>query len=117
APRSVVLATAVGVLMGTWSSAQAQLEEIIVTAERREMSLQDTPISVIAFSGDNLELRGVRDMMELATIAPNLDIKGARGSGNTSPIFQIRGVSGGGGATGERSVGFYLDNVFMPRTT
>jgi hypothetical protein len=52
-------------------------------------------------------------MFELATIAPNLDIKGSRGTGNTSPTFQIRGISGGGGATGERSVGYYVDNVFM----
>ena len=100
------------------STAQAQqLEEIIVTAERRELNLQDTPISVMSFEGEALELRGVDDMFELATIAPNLDIKGARGVGNTSPTFQIRGISGGGGATGERGVGFYVDNVFMPRTT
>ncbi|HEX6997926.1 MAG TPA: TonB-dependent receptor [Gammaproteobacteria bacterium] len=104
--------------MGFGGSASAQdLEEIIVTAERRELSLQETPISVMAFTGDTLELRNVDDMFELATIAPNLDIKGSRGTGNTSPIFQIRGISGGGGATGERSVGFYIDNVFMPRTT
>ena len=71
----------------------------------------------MSFDGEALELRGIDDMFELATIAPNLDIKGSRGTGNTSPIFQIRGISGGGGATGERSVGFYVDNVFMPRTT
>ena len=100
------------------SNAVAQeLEEVVVTAERRELSLQETPISVIAFSGDTLELRGVRDMFELATIAPNLDIKGSRGTGNTSPTWMIRGIGGGGGATGERGVGFYVDNVFMPRTT
>ena len=38
-------------------------------------------------------------------------------SATPSPTFQIRGISGGGGATGERGVGFYVDNVFMPRTT
>jgi iron complex outermembrane receptor protein len=105
-------------MAGLWESAQAQLlEEVVVTAERREMSLQDTPISVVAFTGDTLEFKGVRDMFELASLAPNLDIKGSRGTGNTSPNYQIRGIGGGGGATGERGVGFYLDNVFMPRTT
>jgi len=94
-----------------------QLEEIVVTAERRELSLQQTPISVLAFTGESLELRGVRDMFDLANLAPNVDIKGSRGTGNTSPTYEIRGISGGGGATGERSVGFYIDNVFMPRTT
>ena len=112
------LALAIGVALGSFSTAQAQqLEEIIVTAERRELNLQETPISVMSFEGEALELRGVDDMFELATVAPNLDIKGARGVGNTGPIFQIRGISGGGGATGERGVGFYVDNVFMPRTT
>jgi iron complex outermembrane receptor protein len=118
AQRIGVLAAAVGAVLGVATAAKAQqLEEIIVTAERRELNLQDTPISVMSFEGEGLELRGVDDMFELASVAPNLDIKGARGVGNTSPTFQIRGISGGGGATGERSVGFYIDNVFMPRTT
>ncbi|MDY6982011.1 MAG: TonB-dependent receptor plug domain-containing protein, partial [Pseudomonadota bacterium] len=94
-----------------------QLEEIVVTAERRELLLQDTPISVMAFSTEKLELSGVEDMFDLASVAPNLEIKGSRGNGTTAPTFQIRGISGGGGATGERSVGYYVDNVFMPRTT
>ncbi len=116
--RAASLAAAITAALAGASAAKAQqLEEIIVTAERRELNLQDTPISVMSFEGDALELRGIDDMFELATVAPNLDIKGARGVGNTSPTFQIRGISGGGGATGERSVGFYIDNVFMPRTT
>jgi iron complex outermembrane recepter protein len=116
--RVASLAAAISAAIGSTSAANAQqLEEIIVTAERRELNLQDTPISVMSFEGEALELRGVEDMFDLATIAPNLDIKGARGVGNTSPTFQIRGISGGGGATGERSVGFYVDNVFMPRAT
>jgi iron complex outermembrane receptor protein len=116
--RVASLAAAISAAIGSTSAANAQqLEEIIVTAERRELNLQDTPISVMSFEGEALELRGVDDMFELATIAPNLDIKGARGVGNTGPTFQIRGISGGGGATGERGVGFYVDNVFMPRAT
>jgi iron complex outermembrane recepter protein len=116
--RAASLAAAISAALAAASAAKAQqLEEIIVTAERRELNLQDTPISVMSFDGDALDLRGIDDMFELATVAPNLDIKGARGTGNTSPTFQIRGISGGGGATGERSVGFYIDNVFMPRTT
>jgi len=116
--RTAILITAVGIAAGIAGALRAQqLDEILVTAERRELSLQETPISVMAFTGSELELRGVNDMFELATITPNLDIKGSRGTGNTSPTYEIRGVSGTGGATGERSVGFYIDNVFMPRTT
>ena len=115
--KLLLTSIAAAVAASTQSAFAQQLEEIIVTAERRELLLQDTPISVMAFSGDKLEASGVEDMFDLADIAPNLDIKGARGTGTTAPIFQIRGISGGGGATGERSVGYYVDNVFMPRTT
>jgi iron complex outermembrane receptor protein len=116
-PRSATYAVLSGVLAASSVADAQQLEEILVTAERRETALQDTPISVMAFSGETLELRGITDMFELATITPNLDIKGSRGTGDTSPTYQIRGITSGGGATGERSVGFYLDNVFMPRST
>lgn len=116
--RKLLFTAIAGALIAGTPAVQAQqLEEVVVTAERRELLLQDTPISLVAFSGEKLEERGVRDMFELATIAPNLDIKGSRGTGNTAPTFQIRGIGGGAGATGERSVGFYVDNVFMPRTT
>ena len=98
-------------------AAAQQLEEIVVTAERRETALQDTPISIMAFSAETMEVKGMHDLMDIATITPNLDIKGSRGNGNVAPTYEIRGVSGGGGATGERAVGFYLDNVFLPRTT
>ncbi|HMB72459.1 MAG TPA: TonB-dependent receptor plug domain-containing protein, partial [Gammaproteobacteria bacterium] len=93
------------------------LEEIVVTAERRETSLQQTPISVIAFSAETMEFKGIETLEDVASFTPNLDIKGSRGNGNSSPTYQIRGLSGGGGATGERAVGMYIDGVYMPRTT
>ena len=114
-PLCIAVAT---ILAGVSGQGVAQvLDELIVTAERRETALQDTPISVMAFTGDTLEMKGVRDLYEVATITPNLDVKGNRGVGNTGPSYMIRGIGGGGGATGERGVGFYIDNVFMPRTT
>ena len=62
-----------------------QLEEIIVTAERREASLQNTPISVAAFTAETMELKGLETLEDIATVTPNLDIKGARGGGNINP--------------------------------
>ena len=75
------LAAAVAGSMVVLSSplAAQELEEITVTAERRELRLQDTPISIMAYSGEKLEALGIDDMFELATNAPNLDIKGWRG--------------------------------------
>ena len=97
--------------------AAQELETVIVTAERRETSLQETPISVIAFTAEAMEAKGIETLEDVASFAPNLDIKGSRGDGNVSPTYQVRGLSGGGGATGERAVGMYIDGVFMPRTT
>ena len=114
--RVASLAAAVsGALVATSAKAQ-QLEEIIVTAERRETSLQETPISVAAFTADTMEIKGLETLEDVASVTPNLDIKGSRGSGNVSPTYQIRGLSGGG-ALGERSSAMYIDGVFMPRTT
>jgi iron complex outermembrane recepter protein len=116
--RIAPLAAAVAAAVGTIAAAQAQqLEEIVVTAERRETSLQDTPISVATFSAETMELKGLETLEDIANFTPNLDIKGSRGNGNISPTYQIRGLSGGGGATGERATAMYIDGIFMPRTT
>src|SRR5690606_6571101 len=114
--RSIATSVAVAVV-AIPAVADAQLEEIVVTAERRETSLQQTPISVAAFSAETIESKGIETMEDIATFTPNLDIKGSRGTGNTSPTYQIRGLSGGGGATGERAAALYVDGVFVPRTT
>ena len=95
---------------------ESALEEIVVTAERREMALQDTPISIIALSSETLERKGIEDISDVALFTPNLAINGSRGYGNNQPTFSIRGISGGGGATSERGVALYIDNIYVPRT-
>jgi iron complex outermembrane receptor protein len=89
---------------------------IIVTAERRETDLQETPLSIVAFDEAAIEAKGIEDLQDLSTFTPNLNITPGRGSGNSSPYFSIRGIAGGGGATGERGVGLYIDNIYVPRT-
>jgi iron complex outermembrane receptor protein len=91
--------------------------EIVVTAERRAMNLQDTPLSVVAVTGDIAEAKGIKDLQDLSHYTPNLSISPTRGSGSSAASFVIRGISGGGGATGERGVGLYVDGVYMPRTS
>ena len=98
------------------ANSQAALEEVVVTAERREMALQDTPISIIALSSETIERKGIEDIADIALFTPNLAINGSRGYGNNQPTFSIRGVSGGGGATSERGVALYIDNIYVPRT-
>lgn len=96
---------------------EAVLEEIVVTAERRETALQDTPISIIALSAEALEQKGVEDLQDMALFTPNLAIQGGRGSGDNQPSFVVRGISGGGGTTSERGVALYIDGIYVPRTS
>jgi len=93
------------------------LEEIVVTAERRETNLQDTPLSVVAMTEETIAAKNIEDLQDLSTFTPNLSISASRGNGNNIPNFTIRGISGGGGATGERGVGLYIDGVYVPRTS
>ncbi|MEO6551687.1 MAG: TonB-dependent receptor [Croceibacterium sp.] len=88
-----------------------------MTAERRATNLQDTPISIIAVTQDTVEAKGIKDLADLSHFTPNLSISPTRGGGSSSANFVIRGISGGGGATGERGVGLYVDGIYMPRTS
>ena len=78
--RKSSLATAVAALTGLSCSAFAALEEVIVTAEKREESIQDVPISIVAFSNDRLEKLGITDVKGLAAKVPNVLINEFTGS-------------------------------------
>ncbi|HYE48120.1 MAG TPA: TonB-dependent receptor [Azospirillaceae bacterium] len=91
------------------------LEEIVVTARRREESLQDVPVSVSAFTAENFELRGSPDITQLQAITPNLTMQVARGSNSTLIAF-IRGVGQQDPLWGfEPGVGLYVDDVYVAR--
>ncbi|MDG1485671.1 MAG: TonB-dependent receptor [Porticoccaceae bacterium] len=85
----------------------AQLEEIIVTAQKRAESLQDVPISMTAVSGERLEDAGVTDFQSLSEFVPNLSI--SENAVNT--IITMRGISVGANQSFEQSVGVYVDGV------
>ena len=69
----------------------AGIEEIVVTAQRREESLQSTPVAVTAFTGDTLRALGVEGSMDLARFTPGLQTAPVFGEGNI-PNIAIRGV-------------------------
>ena len=60
-------------------AAQEGLEEIVVTATRREQNLQEVPISIVAITGDNLEMRGIDNLEEVSQGVPNVVITGGTG--------------------------------------
>jgi outer membrane receptor protein involved in Fe transport len=82
--------------------AHAQLEEIIVTATRRETSLQDTPLSIQAFTSQQLELGGITNGRDLGIMVPNVVLNPSTGGGQAN--FYIRGLPG---------VGLYVDGVWQ----
>jgi iron complex outermembrane recepter protein len=95
--------------------AQLALEEVIVTARKREESLQETPIAVTALSGENLDELGLKDISDLRKVAPNVDLYDGNGTGGAGNIF-IRGVGARNtGVNFDSGVGIYVDGVYVSR--
>lgn len=107
--------TTAAVLVGfsTRVVAAPALEEVIVTAEKREESLQDVPISIVAFSQEALEKLGISDIKDLAAKVPNVMINEFTGSSTTVRLF-IRGVGQNDvQVTQDPSVALYMDGVYI----
>ncbi|GIX17729.1 MAG: TonB-dependent receptor [Rhodothalassiaceae bacterium] len=91
------------------------MEEIVVTARRREESLLSVPISVSAFSGQQLEDLGAVDLTDINLFVPNVTIEVSRGTNTTLTAF-IRGVGQQDPVAGfEQGVGIYIDDVYLNR--
>lgn len=91
------------------------LEEVIVTARRRVESLQETPVAVTALGADALREAGVRNLADLNSITPNIEVSSANGTAPLANIY-IRGV--GQRNTGpniDSGVGIYIDGVYAGR--
>lgn len=107
----VLLATAAAAQDDAEVRAPARgIEEIVVTAEKRETSLQDTPLAVSAFTGADLDAAGMEEIEDLTFAVPNLHfgrtIGGPLGGGGIT----IRGISSAGG---DRSTAFHVDGIYV----
>lgn len=107
------------VCLGTVMSAQGAstknnvIEEIIVTAQKREASVQETPISITALSGETLAAEGVSTLEDIAAFTPGLVV-----GGNATFEFPIalRGVSGAAAGIGaDAPTAIYVDGVYLGR--
>jgi iron complex outermembrane receptor protein len=83
------------------------LEEIVVTARRREESLQDVPVAVSAFGTAQLEQRGIDELGQLNAVVPNVSMYGGGATGESQGSFRMRGVPG---------VATYIDGVWQSTT-
>ncbi len=97
----------------------ASIEEILITARKREENLQETPIAITALSGDQLRDRNVTNLMEVGSFAPNVIMatgSSGSGGGNNGTVY-IRGVGQIDFLfTTDPGVGIYIDGVYHPRT-
>ena len=104
---------------GLATTAKATLEEVVVTARKTAESLQDTPISVTALSGDRLEDMGVSRITKLQNVTPNLVFQNTpaySGAGNNAAVY-IRGVGQKDFVpTIDPGVGIYVDEVYLGRS-
>ncbi|MFM9852949.1 MAG: TonB-dependent receptor [Sphingomonadaceae bacterium] len=89
--------------------------DIIVTASKREQTLQDTPISVSVTTSESIERSQVRDLLDLQSLVPSLKVGQLQSSANTN--FIIRGFGNGANNAGiEPSVGVFIDGVYRSRS-
>jgi len=108
-----------GVAIGQESEAGFALEEITVTARKREENLQNTPVAISAFSASELEHRQISSSDQLADITPNLTFDSyAPSSGqNASSQIYIRGIGQSDfTAVTDPGVGLYVDGVYYARS-
>ncbi|MEJ5979307.1 TonB-dependent receptor [Novosphingobium sp. PS1R-30] len=101
------------------ASADQGIAEIIVTAQRREERLQDTPISVAAISGEGLLERGVTNLKTITNFVPNVELTTTNRptAGGAAYAAWIRGVGTGDYAfPTDPGIGIYVDGVYLART-
>ncbi|MBP6481140.1 MAG: TonB-dependent receptor [Pseudomonadales bacterium] len=94
------------------------LEEIVVTAQKREESLQETPLAVTAITADAIRELGIESIADLGNLAPGFsysqDVLGSRGG-----LLSIRGISTPADPMGslDTTIGMYIDGVYLARPT
>jgi iron complex outermembrane receptor protein len=99
----------------TAPSSEASVDEVVVTARRREENLKDVPVAVSAVGQAALERQGGTDLTIIQQVTPNATVQVARGSNSTLISF-IRGVGQQDPLWGfEPGVGLYIDDVYVAR--
>ncbi|MEO5586612.1 MAG: TonB-dependent receptor [Novosphingobium sp.] len=93
----------------------AQGNEIIVTATKREQTLQEVPVAVSVTTAETIERAQIRDIKDLSTVVPSLRVVEHQSSAQTD--FLIRGFGNGANNAGiEPSVGVFIDGVYRSRS-
>jgi iron complex outermembrane receptor protein len=96
----------------------AQLEEVIVTAQKRTESLQDIPIAISAYTPENIESMGLFNAQDVGMASPSVQMPLYPTAGNNLALF-IRGIGNADSVviTKDPTVGVYYDGVYAARST
>lgn len=94
------------------------LDEIVITANKREENLQQAPLAISAVSAAQLELRNLTEVKDLSAIAPNVSIIGGT-TNATAAVVSIRGIPTPADETQgfDSPIGLYLDGVYLARSS
>ena len=104
------------VLLFWLPASQAQIEEVVVTAQKRQQSINDVGITVNAFTTEQLDSYGVKSAEDLEALTPGLTVSNSVLAG--VPVYTIRGVGFNDFTTSSAStVGLYLDETSIPYAT
>ena len=99
---------------GAANAAVFELEEVIVTAQKRAQSLQDVGVSVSAFTGDQMNALGWKNSLDVAGQTPGLVATSNTGDSANIALFSIRGVNQGDFAEGQEApVAIYMDEAYL----
>jgi len=91
------------------------LEEIVVTARKREESAQSVPIPISALSEAQMEARNITDIQDVERITPNLDFEYSSVNNNNTQVF-LRGIGQvNWSTTQDPKIGIYIDGVYLSR--
>ena len=108
---SIPMAAVAALCAVTGAQAQGALEEIVVTAQKRDQSLQDVSVAVTAVSGDELKAWGITDAFRLEILAPGLQL----GMSGADPRPALRGARTQQVEANDVAISFYTDGLYRPR--
>ena len=100
------------------ASKSGGLEEIVVTANKREENLQKTPVAITAITAAQAEFRGIAEVKDISSLAPNVTV--LQGTTNaTAAVVTIRGIPTAGDESQgfDSPIGIYLDGVYLARSS
>jgi iron complex outermembrane receptor protein len=106
----IFLALSAGVVVAEESF---QLEEVVVTAQKRAENIQNVPLSIVSVSGEALQNAGVNNVSDLGKLAPSLQIN--PGLFAAGVIIRIRGFGSAPNTATDSDVATYVDSAFIPR--